>query len=260
MPKKKISIGGLTKLSSDYCATIDAEENGDTPSAPPDKKTTAKTTPKKAVNKKPTTSGIVKEQLPPPPPPDEDSLESDAEEVVPEPAKNAKAKQMSEEHKQLLRDRLAMMREKQKTLREEKALTKVETKKPLTNLDDIFEKKYSSHFDFLREKITALTDDMSEIKKAKQAKNEMKAKAEEDRKIREEMKKTAPPPPPKPAEPKPAEPKPAPVVMAKIVPTPQPSAWNVPAPPPKEEPTVFKAPVNDISSFRQQFRKGGFNY
>ena len=250
MPKKKINIGGLTKLSSDYCATIDAEEKEEVPPTPAPTK--AKATPKKA--------GKKAASPPPPPPPVEDSLESDAEDVVPEPAKNAKAKQMSEEHKQLLRDRLALMREKQKTLREEKALTKVETKKPLTNLDDIFEKKYSSHFDFLREKITALTDDMTEIKKAKQAKNEMKAKAEEDRKIREEMKKTAPPPQPKPAEQKPAEPKPAPVVMAKVVPTPQPSAWNVPAPPPKEEPPVFKAPVNDISSFRQQFRKGGFNY
>jgi hypothetical protein len=241
-PKKKISIGGLTKLSSDYCATIDAEEKDEVPPTPAPAKA------KKVVK--------IKEELPPPPA--EDSLESDAEDVVPEPAKNMKARQMTEEHKQKLRDRLALMREGQKKLREEKALLKGDTKKPSANLDDIFEKKYNSHFEFLREKITALTDDMSEIKKAKKDKLEMKAKAEQERKIKEEAKKTAPPPP-KPVEPKPAEPKPQPVVMAKIVPTPQPSAWNVPVatPPP---PPVFKAPVNDITSFRQQFRKGGFNY
>jgi hypothetical protein len=240
-PKKKISIGGLTKLSADYCATIDVEDKEEVPPTP------APVVKKKAVSKKPT------EELPPPPPPAEDSLDSDADDVVPEPAKNMKARQMSEEHKQKLRDRLALMREGQKKLREEKALLKVDTKKPLTNLDDIFEKKYNSHFEFLREKITALTDDMTEIKKAKKEKLEMKAKAEEERKIREEIKKTAPPPP------KPAEPKPAPVVMAKIVPTPQPSVWNVPVPPPKEEPYVFKPPMNDIGSFRQQFKRGGFN-
>ena len=246
MPKKKVSIGGLTKLSADYCETIDVEEKEEVPPTPAPTK--AKATPKKAVK--------IKGEVPPPPA--EDSLESDEEEVVPEPAKNMKARQMSEENKQALRNRLALMREKQKQLREEKALHKVETKKPLTNLDDIFEKKYNSHFDFLREKITALTDDMSEIKKAKKEKIEMKAKAEQERKIREEAKKTAPPPP-KPAEQKPAEPKPAPVVMAKIVPTPQPSAWNVPAPPPKEQPYVFKPPINDIGSFRQQFKRGSFN-
>jgi len=232
MPKKKVSIGGLTKLSADYCETIDVEEKEEVPPIPATTK--AKATPKKAVK--------AKEEVPPPPP--EDSLESDAEDVVPEPAKNLKARQMSEQHKQDLRDRLALMREKQKQLREEKALHKVETKKPLTNLDDIFEKKYNSHFEFLREKITALTDDMTEIKKAKQAKNEMKAKAEEERKIREEMKKTAPPPP------KPVAAAPPPVV-AKVTP---------PAPiVPKEQPYVFKPPINDIGSFRQQFKRGGFN-
>ena len=36
MPRKKISIGGLTKLSSDYCATIDvAEEVPPTPKPAP---------------------------------------------------------------------------------------------------------------------------------------------------------------------------------------------------------------------------------
>jgi len=238
MPKKKISIGGLTKLSSDYCATIDAEENGDTPSAP----TKAKGTPKKAVK--------VKEEVPPPPPnvgADGVSpcLDSDEEDVVPEPAKNMKARQMSEEHKQKLRDRLALMREGHKKLRDEKALLKVDTKKPLTNLDDIFEKKYNSHFEFLREKITALTDDMSEIKKAKKDKLEMKTKAEQERKIKEEVKKTAPP-----------QPKPAAVAVASAPPPPKPVV-PVATPPP---PPVFKAPVNDIMSFRQQFRKGGFNY
>lgn len=234
MPKKKVNIGGLTKLSADYCETIDVEEKEEVPPTPAPTK--AKATPKKAVK--------IKEEVPPPPA--EDSLESDEEEVVPEPAKNMKARQMSEENKQALRNRLALMREKQKQLREEKALQKVETKKPLTNLDDIFEKKYNSHFDFLREKLTALTDDITEMKRAKQAKAELKAKAEEDRKIREEMKKTAPPP-----QPKPAEPKPAPVV-AKVAPP-------APVVAPKEQPYVFKPPINDIGSFRQQFKRGNFN-
>jgi hypothetical protein len=220
-PRKKISIGGLTKLSSDYSATIDVEDDV----VPP----TPKVAPK---GKK------ARVASPPPPPPPPEDLESEEEEVVPEPAKNRKAREMSEEHKQALRDRLATMREKQKQMREEKALQKVETKKPLTNLDDIFEKKYNSQFDFLREKLTALTDDMSEMKRAKKEKAELKAKEAEDRKIREEIKRVAPPPP----KPVVAPPPPKPVVA--------------PPKPVAEVPYVFQPPINDITSFRQQFRKG----
>ena len=223
MPRKKISIGGLTKLSSDYCATIDVAEE-----VPP--------TPKPAPKGK---KARVASPPPPPPPPPED-LESEEEDVVPSPAKNKKAREMSEEHKQALRDRLALMREKQKQMREEKALQKVETKKPLTDLDDIFEKKYNSQFDFLREKLTALTDDMSEMKRAKKDKAELNAKEAEDRKIleeiksREEAKKVAPP---------------------KVV-LPPPQNTVVAPPKPVDVPYVFQPPMNDIMSFRQQFRKG----
>ena len=75
-PKKKISIGGLTKLSSDYNATIDVVED-DVPPTP---------APKSKAKKE-------KERSPSPPPTED--LESD-EDIVPEPAKNKKQREISD--------------------------------------------------------------------------------------------------------------------------------------------------------------------
>ena len=114
------------------------------------------------------------------------------------------------------------------------------------NLDEIFEKKYSSQFDFMKEKLLALTEDIGEIKREKLQKKERKQKEEEEKKIAEEIKKQ------KPVE-KPVE-KPAPA-------PPIPKSEPAPAPPPPTpEPYVFKAPANDILTFRQTFRKGGYNF
>jgi hypothetical protein len=118
------------------------------------------------------------------------------------------------------------MREKQKQMREEKASLKADKAIP-ANLDEIFEKKYNSQFDFMKEKLLALTQDIGDIKREKLEKKERKQKEED---IRKQTVKVAP----------------APTQKSEAV--------------VEEPPTPFKAPKNDTFSFRNTFKRGGYNF
>jgi hypothetical protein len=203
--KKKVSIGGLSHLSSEYNHTINKS-----PSPPPS----------------------------PPPESEEEEVEENKwdDAPPPEPAKSKKQRELTEEHKNMLRERLAKMRETQKQQREDKkALTK-KSDISETGIEAIFEKKYNSQFDFLKEKISAITDDLSEMKKAKKEKAEKKAQAEA-----EQLAKKAP------IKIVVAE-KPKETTLDKPAPTLQ-NPYATPLPP-----ATFKPPTTEAGSFRQQFR------
>ena len=203
--KKKVAIGGLSHLSSEYNHTINKS-----PSPPPS----------------------------PPPESEEEEVEENKwdDAPPPEPAKSKKQRELTEEHKNMLRERLAKMRETQKQQREEKkALTK-KSDISESGIEAIFEKKYNSQFDFLKEKISAITDDLSEMKKAKKEKAEKKAQADA-----EQLAKKAP------IKMVVAE-KPKETTLDKPAPTLQ-NPYATPLPP-----ATFKPPTTEAGSFRQQFR------
>ena len=203
--KKKVSIGGLSHLSSEYNHTINKS-----PSPPPS----------------------------PPPESEEEEVEENKwdDAPPPEPAKSKKQRELTEDHKNMLRERLAKMRETQKQQREEKkALTK-KSDISESGIEAIFEKKYNSQFDFLKEKITAITDDLSEMKKAKKEKAEKKAQADA-----EQLAKKAP------IKMVVAE-KPKETTLDKPAPS-NPNPYATPLPP-----ATFKPPTTEAGSFRQQFR------
>jgi hypothetical protein len=209
--KKKVAIGGLTHLSSEYSKTI---QKTPPPSPPP---------------------------APPPPESEEEEEEKEWDDAPPpEPAKSKKQRELTEEHKNMLRERLAKMRETQKQQREEKkALTKKSDISEL-GIEAIFEKKYNSQFDFLKEKISAITDDLSEMKKAKKEKAELKAQ-EKAKAEAEQLAK-------KPAIKMVVAEKPKETTLDKPVPTLQ-NPYATPLPP-----ATFKPPTTEAGSFRQQFR------
>ena len=211
--KKKVSIGGLTHLSSEYSHTIK------------------------------------KSPSPPPTPPPESEEEEEEEEKQwddappPEPAKSKKQRELTEEHKEMLRQRLAKMRETQKQQREEKKALAKKNDISESGIEAIFEKKYNSQFDYLKEKISAITDDLSEMKKAKKERAELKAQAEAERKAEQLAKK---PPIKMVVSEKPKE-EPTPTLEKQVA---EPNPYAIARPP-----TTFQAPPTDAGSFRQQFRR-----
>jgi len=108
---------------------------------------------------------------------------------VPSAETSKKKRQYSEQHKDMLRQRLADMREKQKKLREEKKALNTATKTTPKKVEDMFDKKYKDEFDFLKSKIGEITNDINEIKTLKQQKAEAKLKIKADEEAIKEQKK-----------------------------------------------------------------------
>lgn len=92
-------------------------------------------------------------------------------------------RELSEEQKNVLRERLVKMREAAKLKREAK---KAELIKDSNVSNDVFEKQYKDKFEMLDEKLTSISTDVSDLKKAKaekaRLKAEAKAKADEEAK------------------------------------------------------------------------------
>ena len=150
---------------------------------------------------------------------------------VPSAETSKKKRQYSEQHKDMLRQRLADMREKQKKIREEKKAQNTATKTTPKKVEDVFDKKYKDEFDFLKSKIGEITNDINEIKTLKQQKAEAKLKIKADEEAIKEQKKE--------------------VVKEKSTPAektaPAPAQTPTPAPAPEQ----FVPPPN--LSFRQRF-------
>lgn len=147
---------------------------------------------------------------------------------VPSAETSKKKRQYTEEHKEMLRQRLAEMREKQKKIREEKKAQNILSKTTPKKVEDVFDKKYKDEFDFLKSKIGEITTDISEMKSLKQQKAEAKAKAKAEEEAVKEQKKA----------------------VVKEKPAPEP-AQAQPAPKPAPAPEQFIPPPN--LSFRQRF-------
>ena len=156
---------------------------------------------------------------------------------VPSAETSKKKRQYSEEHKEMLRQRLADMREKQKKMREEKKTQNILSKTTPKKVEDIFDKKYKDEFDFLKTKIGEITNDISEMKTLKQQKAEAKAKAKAEEEEIKQQKKAE-------------EEKKKAVMKEKVPPTPAPA----PAPAPEQ----FIPPPN--LSFRQRFSNNLNNF
>ncbi len=110
---------------------------------------------------------------------DEDEI--NIEEILGEKKKTKR--ELSEDQKNVLRERLVKMREVAKAKREAK---KAELIKDSNVSNDVFEKQYKDKFEMLDEKLTSISTDVSDLKKAKaekaRLKAEAKAKAEEEAK------------------------------------------------------------------------------
>ena len=175
MPKKKsVSVAGLTKLSSDYSATLEnTPPPSPSPSPPP--LPAKKTPPQKQVNNT------------------EEQSDSDAEEtkqIAQNPSMSKKKREYSDAHKEVLRERLVKMRLKQKDMREAKKAEKIAN--PNGNPSgELFEKKYKNDFDFIKDKISNITNDIDEMKTYKKEKAERKKK-EHVREQKDEPIKDAP--------------------------------------------------------------------
>jgi hypothetical protein len=153
---------------------------------------------------------------------------------IPSAEISKKKRQYTEEHKEMLRQRLAEMREKQKRLREEKKAQNASTKTLPKKTEEIFDKKYKDEFDFIKTKIGEITTDISEMKSLKQQKAEAKAKAKAEEEAIKELKKAEK-----------AEEKKAPAPAPEPTPAPQPQIISAPE--------TFIPPQN--LSFRQRFNK-----
>jgi hypothetical protein len=160
MPRKKnVSVAGLTKLSSDYSATLEnTPPPSPSPSPPP--LPAKKTLPQKQEDNK------------------EEQSDSDAEEtkqIAQNPSISKKKREYSEAHKEVLRERLVKMHAKQKDMRETKKAEKLSN--PNANpSNELFEKKYKGEFDFIKDKISNITNDIDEMKTYKREKAERKKK------------------------------------------------------------------------------------
>lgn len=136
--------------------------------------------------------------MPPKKQTDEDELDLKALLGLETPKKKSK-RELSEDQKQVLRDRLVKMREVAKEKREAKkknvSFEKDETSgenviiKPKDNMDSIFEKQYKDKFEMLTEKLNIISSDVVEMKQMKLKKQEEKRKALEAKKQEEEDKK-----------------------------------------------------------------------
>lgn len=114
-------------------------------------------------------------------------------------SKKKTKRELSEEQKQVLRDRLVKMREIAKEKREAKkknvSFEKDQTSgenviiKPKDNMDNIFEKQYKDKFEMLSEKLNLISSDVVEMKQMKLKKQEEKRKALEAKRQEEEDKK-----------------------------------------------------------------------
>ena len=114
-------------------------------------------------------------------------------------SKKKTKRELSEEQKQVLRDRLVKMREIAKEKREAKkknvSFEKDQTSgeniiiKPKDNMDNIFEKQYKDKFEMLSEKLNLISSDVVEMKQMKLKKQEEKRKALEAKRHEEEDKK-----------------------------------------------------------------------
>ncbi len=163
MPKKKsVSVAGLTKLSSDYSATLEnTPPPSPSPSPPPEDKE------KNVLLKKKTPEESVEEES--------DSDAEETKQIAQNPNMSKKKREYSEAHKQVLRERLVKMRAKQKEMREAKKAEKIANPNNNTS-GDLFEKKYKNDFDFIKDKISNITNDIDEIKTYKREKAERKKK------------------------------------------------------------------------------------
>ena len=101
---------------------------------------------------------------------DEDEI--NIEEILGEKKKTKR--ELSEDQKNILRERLVKMREVAKAKREAK---KAELIKDSNISNDVFEKQYKDKFEMLDEKLTSISTDVSDLKKAKAEKARLKAEA-----------------------------------------------------------------------------------
>jgi len=148
---------------------------------------------------------------------------------VPSAETSKKKRQYTEEHKEMLRQRLAEMREKQKKIREEKKAQNIISKTTPKKVEDVFDKKYKDEFDFIKSKIGEITSDINEIKTLKQQKAEAKLKAKAEEEAIKEQKKA----------------------VVKEKPTPEPAQAQQAPKPAQPPPEQFIPPPN--LSFRQRF-------
>jgi len=122
---------------------------------------------------------------------DEDEIDIDA--LLSEKKKTKR--ELSEEQKNVLRERLVEMRAKAKAKREAK---KAELVKDPNISNEVFERQYKDKFEMINEKLTNISTDVSDMKKAKMEKARLKAEAKalaeaEKEKIKEEpMKQETP--------------------------------------------------------------------
>ena len=121
---------------------------------------------------------------------DEDEVDIDA--LLSEKKKTKR--ELSEEQKNVLRERLVDMRAKAKAKRDAK---KAELAKDPNISNEVFEKQYKDKFEMIDEKLNNISTDVSDMKKAKIEKARLKAEAKalaeaEKEKIKEEPVKQAP--------------------------------------------------------------------
>lgn len=92
-------------------------------------------------------------------------------------SKKKTKKELSEDQKQILRDRLVKMREIAKANREaKKTNTPSNEGSSSIKTEDIFEKRYKDNFDMLSHKLNTISNDVAEMKLMKQKKAEDKSK------------------------------------------------------------------------------------
>ena len=124
----------------------------------------------------------------PPKKKDEDELDLKSLLGLDVSSKKKTKKELSEDQKQVLRDRLIVMRETARIKREEKKQNLEETKSSDNivikktsddDIDSIFEKKYKDKFEMLTEKLNMISNDVGDIKKMKLQKAEAKRHASE---------------------------------------------------------------------------------
>jgi len=121
---------------------------------------------------------------------DEDEIDIDA--LLSEKKKTKR--ELSEEQKNVLRERLVEMRAKAKAKREAK---KAELAKDPNISNEVFEKQYKDKFEMIDEKLSNISSDVSEMKKAKMEKARLKAEAKalaeaEKEKAKDEIPKQEP--------------------------------------------------------------------
>jgi hypothetical protein len=114
------------------------------------------------------------------------------------PVKKKTKRELSEEQKDMLRERLIGMRETAKQKREDKK-KRIEDEnsnssenvviKKANDIEDIFEKKYRDKFEMISEKLSTINLDISEIKRLKLEKISKRKEEADQKKAEEEQKK-----------------------------------------------------------------------